>query len=62
MFEKCDSSIRNKWLVLSAFQQGFVQKLSWSLSSRRKMLFLRGFILKPIERAYTLLKSCTRGF
>ena len=41
----------NKWLLLSAFQQGFQLKLSWSLSSCRKMLFVRGFILKPTERA-----------
>ena len=41
----------NKWLLLSAFQQSFRQKLNWSLSSHRKSLFLRGFILKPPERA-----------
>ena len=41
----------NKWLLLSAFQQGFQQKLSCSFSSHRKTLFLRGFILKPPERA-----------
>ena len=40
---------RSKWLLLSVFQQGFRQKLSWSLSSHRKMLFLRGFILKPTK-------------
>ena len=27
-----------------------------------KTLFLRGFILKPTERAYVLLKNCTRDF
>ena len=52
----------NKWLLLSAFQEGFRQKLSWSLSSHRKKLFLRGFILKPTERALVLLKNGTRGF
>ena len=52
---------RDKWLLLSAFQQGFQQKLSWSLSSQRKMLFLRGLILKPTERAY-VLKNGTRDF
>ena len=51
MFKKCDSSIRKKWLLLTAFQQGFRQKLTWSLSSHKKTLFLRGFILKPTERA-----------
>ena len=40
----------NKWLLVSAFQQAFQQKLSWYLSSYRKTLFLRGFILKPTER------------
>ena len=40
----------NKWLLLSAFQQGFWQKLSWAFSSNRETRFLRGFILKPTER------------
>ena len=41
---------RNKWLLLSAFQQGFQQKLSRYLSSHRKRPFLKGFFLKPTER------------
>ena len=52
MFEKAIHQLeRKKWLLLSVFQQGFWQKLSWSLSTHRKTLFLRGFILKPTERA-----------
>ena len=41
---------KNELLLLSAFQQGLWQKLSWFLFYNRKTLFLRGFILKPTER------------
>ena len=52
MFEKCDSSnSKNEWLLL---QQVLGQNLGWS--------FLRGFILKPRERAQVFLKNGTRDF
>ena len=56
------------WLLLSFFyvflcffyfQQVFRQNVSWLLSHRRKTLVLRGFILKPTERAQILLKNST---
>ena len=50
---------KNGWLLLSAslpakFELIFVLKL--------ETLFLKGFILKPTERAYVLLKNGTRYF
>ena len=44
------------------FQQALRQNLVWLLSLHWKALFLRGFILKPTERADVLLKNGTRGF
>ena len=44
------------------FQQVLRQTLSWFLSWHRKILFLRGFILKSIERAKVLLRNDTRDF
>ena len=44
MFDAIHQLERTKWLLLSVFQQAFWQKLSWSLSSHRKMLFLKGRI------------------
>ena len=49
--DKCQIDT-NEWLLLSAFQQGLRQNLSWFLPQYRKMLFLIGFILKPTERTY----------
>ena len=45
-----------------SFQQVSRQNLIWFLSQRGKTLFQRGFILKPTERPYVLLKSSTRDF
>ena len=44
------------------FQQFLRQNLRWFLSKHWRTLFLRGFILKPTERALILLKIGTRDF
>ena len=46
----------------SSFQQLLPQNLSWFLPQHMKTLCLRGFILKPTERAWFLLKNGTRDF
>ena len=45
-----------------SFQQVSRQNLGCFLSEHWKTLSLRGFILKPTERAYVLLKIGTRDF
>ena len=50
---------KNEWLLLSASftaKFGLIFVLTW------KTLFLRGFILKPIENVQVPLKSGTRDF
>ena len=50
---------KNEWC---SFQHVLRQNLNWFLSYHWKKIFLRGFILKPTERAYFLLKSGTSDF
>ena len=45
---------KNEWLLLPTSLQ---QNLGWFLPYHWKMLFLRGFILKPTERVLVLLKK-----
>ena len=45
-----------------SFQQVLWQNLSWRFSENWKTLFVRGFILKPIQRAQILLRNGTRDF
>ena len=45
-----------------SFQHVLRQNLNWFLSYHWKKIFLRGFILKPTERAYVLPKSGTSDF
>ena len=40
-----------------SFPQVLQQNLGWFLPYHWKMLFLRGFILKPTERVLVLLKK-----
>ena len=40
-----------------SFRQDLRQNLCWFLSYHWETLFLRGFILKPTERAWVLLKT-----
>ena len=61
MFEKVEASSRQK-MDSCSFQEVLRQHLSWFLSYHMKTLFLRGFILKPTERAEVLLKNGTRDF
>ena len=44
------------------FQQVLQQNLGWFLSEHRKTVFLRGFILKPTQKAQVLLENYTRDF
>ena len=55
MFANAVLSNREK-MNRCSFQEVLRQNLSWFLSQHRKTLFLRGFILKPTERAYIFLK------
>ena len=57
MIHQIDS--KNEWLLLSGSftaKFGLVFVLNW------KTLFLRGFIVKPIERAKILLRKSARDF
>ena len=45
-----------------SFQQLLQYNLRFFYLNTRKTLFLRGFILKPTETAYVLLKNSTRHF
>ena len=45
-----------------SFQQLLQYNLSFFYLNTRKTLSLRGFILKPTETAYVLLKNSTRHF
>ena len=61
MLQQNDSS--NKWKMNGcSFHQLPLQKLGWFLYQHRKTLCLRGFILKPRERAWILLQNGTRDF
>ena len=50
---------KNKWLLLSA---SFTAKFGLVFVLTLENAFFRGFILKLTERAYVLLKNCTRDF
>ena len=60
MFEKCDSPNRQHLLLSASFPAKF--ELVFSLNLEKDFFFLRGSILKPSERAQTLLKNGTRDF
>ena len=60
MFEKCNPSNRQKWLLRSAFQQGFWQTSSWFSPKTGKRFSLE--VSKPTERAQVFLKKGTRNF
>ena len=49
---------KNEW----SFQQVLRQNLGWFLAQHWKTIFIRGFILKPSDRVYVLLKKRTRDF
>ena len=38
MLEKCDSSNKNEWMLLSAFQEGLRQNLSFKAKRARGLL------------------------
>ena len=63
MFGKFDSSntvcCKNEWLLLSA---SFTTKSGKVFVLRLENVLLRGFILKPAERAQAFLKKFTRNF
>ena len=61
MFEKGGSSNKHK-MNGCFFQLVLRQNSRWFLSSNRKTLFLRDFILKRKERAEVLLKNGTKDF
>ena len=61
MFEESDSwNRREKWMV-APFSK-FSGKIWVGFCLNNGKRFPRGFILKPIERAYVLLKNRTRDF
>ena len=45
-----------------SFQQVLWENLSWFYSQHMKTLFLRGFMSKPTEKAYDLLKNSTESY
>ena len=48
--------------MAAPFSNVLWQNMGWFMSQHWKTLFLRGFVLKPTERAQILLKSGTRNF
>ena len=63
MFEKCESSIRKKEVLASfSISAGFLAKTELVFVFIQENAFLRGFILKPRETAWVLLKNNTRDF
>ena len=56
MIQQIDN--KNEW----SFQQVLRQNLGWFLAQHWKAIFIRGFILKPSDRVYVLLKKRTRDF
>ena len=55
MIHQTDS--KNEWMLLSAC---FMTKFELTFVLNKKALFLRGFILKPTERAKVLIKTDAR--
>ena len=63
MFEKCEFSNRQKWMVASfSILTGFTKKFESVSVLTKETLFLRGFILRPTGRLYVLLINGTRDF